>query len=304
MSRARTWLVLAACAAGLARAQAPPRFGVSVELVYVDAFVTHKGEPFLGLTERDFELKDDGVPQTLELVAADSLPLLAVLAFDTSGSLAGDKLAALRSASDAFLAGLRPSDEVGLLTFSEELAWRAGPTRDRQVVRDALGRLQARGATALFDALYACLVLPETQARTLVVLFSDGQDNMSFLDAARVRAVVERSNALVHVVGTRPPAPVTPALMRGAPSPARAEPEHVRVLRRVAELTGGRYWEAESGDKLTAAFAAIALAMNHRYVLRYEPRGEPHPGWHRLSVRLRGRSGDVQARSGYWVGAP
>jgi len=288
-------------AQGVAQAPPPPRpvFGVKVETVYVDAFVTRGGQPLPGLLASAFELKDNGVVQSLEVVATESLPLLAVLAFDTSSSVAGEKLAALRSAGEAFLDGLRPADEAALLGFCEEIEWFAKPTQDKAEVRRALQSLRAEGATAVFDALYASLRLPRSEARHLVVLFSDGEDNLSWLGERQVRAAAERSNALIHVVGLRQPqGPRSWNLTR---PPESQEPEHIRALRQIAETTGGRFWEAESPDRLRSAFAAIAEAMNHRYVLRYQPQRVQSQGWHRIELSLRGHTGNVQARRGYWV---
>jgi VWFA-related protein len=285
---------LAAPAASSPRdhAQAPPpTFGVRVARVYVDAFVTRGGRPLRGLAAADFELKDEGVVQEVELVGADTLPLLAVLVFDTSSSVAGPKLVSLRSAAEAFLDGLRPSDEAGLLAFSHEIEWLAPPSADRNRIRRALDGMKARGATAALDALYAGLVLPATPARSLVVMFSDGEDNMSWLDDRQVRTVAERSNALVHVVALAP---------RDAPA---EEAEHLRGLRRIAEATGGRLWTAASPERLQGAFADVARAMNERYILRYEPRNlKKRAGWHRIEVRLRRESAEVRARRGYWIG--
>lgn len=184
--------------------QKPIEFRSQVGAVHVDAFVTRGGQPVPGLRASDFELRDNGVPQALELLLAESRPLLAVLVFDTSSSMAGDRLEALRAAGEAFLDGLRPSDQVGLVAFSEDVYWLADPSSDKAVVRRALGRLRASGATSLYDALYAGITLSEGQLRPLVVLFSDGEDNTSWLGEADLKLVAERSNALVHVVGWRP----------------------------------------------------------------------------------------------------
>jgi VWFA-related protein len=303
--------LLAAAACGLAaigEAQAPPVFGVKVETVYVDVFVTHRGQHVAGLRAEDFDLKDNGARQRVELVAAESVPLLALLVFDTSGSVAGEKLTALRTSGRAFLEGLRPGDEAALLTFSHEIEWRAGPSADRAAIVRALDGVRADGATSAMDALFAGLTLPETRARTLVLLFSDGEDNLSWLGEDEVRAAAERSNALIHVVTvqeSRPrmnPGAGASSVLQGYAGLA-GEPEYVRALRRIAEATGGRLWEAESPDRIRGAFAAIAEAMNQRYILRYEPAGVKRPGWHQIEVDLRGKKGDVHARRGYWVGA-
>ncbi len=249
------------------------------------------------------ELEDNGERQAIELVGVEALPLTALLVLDTSSSVEGRKLKALRSASEALLAGLRPADEIGLLAFSHEIRWLARPTPDRVRVRRALDGMQASGATALWDALYAALAVLETRSRMLVILFSDGEDNMSWLGPAQVKTVAERSNALVQVVGFRPRAPGGGG-PTWRPFAEPTEPEHLRALRQTAEATGGRFWEAGSPERLGDAFAAIVAAMNTRYVLRYEPAGKPRAGWHRIELRLRGQKRDVHARRGYWRAGP
>lgn len=302
-----------ACASARAFAQppAPPVFGARVETVYVDAFVTKDGLAVRGLAASDFEVKDEGVVQEVQLVTSDQLPLVSVLAFDASGSVAGPKLAALQAAGGAFLDGLKPADLAALVTFNEEVRWAGEPTADKQRVKGALAAIQPRGGTAVLDGLYTAVTLPVSKARSLVVLFSDGEDNLSWLDDKQLKAVVERSNALVHVVGIVP-GPAGPAVSPTAPTQVgtrsnvpllsrNVEPVHNRMLRQIAETTGGRFWAAESPDRLRQTFAAIAEAMSHRYVLRYEPPSGRKPGWHRLELKLRGKSGRIEARRGYWV---
>ena len=300
--------------AASAQAPAPPVFGARVETVYVDAFVTKDGLSVRGLTAADFELKDNGVEQTVELVASDSLPLVSVLAFDASGSVAGRKLAALQAAGGAFLDGLKAGDEAALITFNEEVRWAGEPTSDREQVKAALAGIRPRGGSAVLDGLYTAVTLPVSKARSLVVLFSDGEDNQSWLEDMQVKTVVERSNALVHVVGIAPPGPDQPdmgssrspsgGLPResvGSQLPPGVEATHNRALRQIAEATGGRFWTADSPERLRQTFAAIAEAMSHRYVLRYEPKAGASPGWHRIELKLRGKSGRIESRRGYWV---
>lgn len=300
--------LLAALLAGAIIAPAAsqaPVFRAGVESVYVDVFVTRGGKPLEGLTAANFELKDDGRVQRPELLGMESMPLTTLLVFDTSDSVRGEKLEALRAAAGAFLDGLRPIDEVGVITFSEEVRWLARPTADREAVRRALTRLEAKGATAVWDALSAAMTLLPTAARSLVVVFSDGADNLSWLDAARVRAQAERSNALVQVVGFTPDTADRPVGF-GMPGPFTASvpggghPAYVEDLRRIAEVTGGRFWAADSSARLGEAFRAIVEAMNARYILRFDPGPDARPGAHRIEVRLKGVKGDVRARQGYW----
>ena len=254
--------------AGPAQApQKPIEFRTQVAAVYVDAFVTRGDKPVPDLSASDFELRDNGVPQQLDLLSAESRPLKAVLVFDTSSSMAGDRIEALRAAGEAFLDGLRPADQAGLVAFSEDVFWLADPTADKAAVRRALSGLRAAGATSVYDALYAGITLSEGELRPLIVLFTDGEDNSSWLGQSDLKLVAERSNALVHVVGWRPPLP--PEARRKLP--LQTESPQEQALREIAEAAGGRFWDADSPARLQQAFRAIADAMGHRYVLRYEP---------------------------------
>jgi VWFA-related protein len=291
--------------------QAQPVFGVNVENVFVDAFVSQKGTPVTGLAASDFELKDNGVVQRLELVSADARPLQVLLVFDTSNSLDAPRLSALRAASEALLSSLRPQDEASLFTFSDDVSWVVKPTTDKRSIARSLSAVKSGGSTSAMDALYAALVLPNAPGRTLLVLFTDGVDNTSFLDWKQVQVVAERSNALIHLVslkalGATAPGESTEIGIRSVTiRPAlEIELEGPWALRQIAESTGGRFWEAESLDRLRVAFAAIAELMGHRYVLRYEPEGSPRPGWHTLELKLRGKRGEVRTRRGYWVRSP
>ncbi|MEO8360018.1 MAG: VWA domain-containing protein [Vicinamibacteria bacterium] len=287
----------------------PLVFDAAVENVYIDAFISQRGAPLTGLQAADFELRDNGVVQSLEMAASDTQPLLAVLAFDVSGSLDEEKLSALRAASNALLETLRPEDEASLFAFADEVRWLAEPTTDKQKVRQVLENLRPGGGTPIMDALYAALTLPKSRGRSLIVLFTDGVDNLSWLDGGQVRLLAEKSNAVIHVVSLQPAPRATVQAPRDdlkwriypAENTLALEFENAWMLRQIAEATGGHYWEAESLDRLKAAFAQIAETMGKRYVLRYSPEGTTRPGWHKIELKLKGKKGDVRTRTGYWV---
>ena len=308
-------LALVLVAAASAQAPPPPTFAVNVEGVYLDAFVTDGNRPVIGLTASDFELRDNGVRQPVELVAVESLPLTTFLVLDASGSVDGDKLVQLQAAGRALLGGLRAGDEAALVTFDQEVEVRVPPTSDRKRLERAVGGILPGGATALYDALYAGTLLASGRGCSLLVLFTDGEDNLSWLDAAQVQRVLLESNVLVQAVG----------VMRngeGASSATTArealgrdnrglfasrtgvEPPHVRTLRQMAEVTGGRFWTAASHENLADAFLAILEAMKTRYVLRFEPYRVKREGLHELEVRLVRGKGKVHCRKAYFVGPP
>ena len=286
-------------------AQPVPTFSASVEAVYVDVFVTRDGRPLGGLAAADFEVRDNGVKQDVSLASLDEVPIVAVMVFDASASLAGARLDDLRAAGRALLSGLRAQDEAMLLTFSHELRLAVPPGSDRSAVQRALDRLVPGGHTALWDALYAGLKLPVALGRPLVVLFTDGRDDLSWLSPEQVLDVARESNALVHVVAIVPPAQQVLAAGTGGAlrTETRAvEPPRLRALRAVAEVTGGRLWPASASAQLGSTFLGVLAEMQSRYLLSYTPQGVPRAGWHRLAVKVKGRKGTtVRSRGAYFV---
>jgi len=217
--------------------------------------------------------------------------------------VAGEKLLRLQAAGRALLGGLRAADEASLLTFDQEVQVRVPPTSERPRLERAVSGILPGGATALYDALYAGTMLASGRGRSLLVLFTDGEDNLSWLDAAQVRRVLLESNVLVQAVGIVPREEETTRDSLFVSRPA-VEPPHVRTLRHLAEVTGGRFWAASAPDRLADAFLAILEAMKTRYVLRFEPDRVRREGLHQLEVSLVRRKGKVQSRKAYFVGPP
>ena len=264
--------------------QAPPAFSAEVDAVYVDVFVTSRGEPVTGLKAGDFEVTDDGVRQAATLVQTETVSVAPLLLFDTSGSVRGPKLRDLKAAGHAFVDGLAGRDEGAVLAFSHELSLLARATPRREALHQAIERLEPGGATALCDALYLAFKLPLGQGRPVIVLFTDGEDNVSWLGRDEVREAALQSSALLYVVAT-----------------GSSDAPEAAFLRETAEATGGRYWNAGASDRLTRRFLDILSAMRTRYLLTYEPHGVKREGRHRLKIEVRGRKVDVRHRREYVI---
>jgi VWFA-related protein len=276
--------VLVATLASGAAQEGPPVFGVGVEVVRVEVLVTRDGEPVRGLTGANFELRDDGVPQRLNPVAFEEAPVDALLVLDLSGSVMGRKLEALRDAARAFLDGLAPLDRAALVGFQHSVTAALPLTTEIPSVRFALDAVEGGGSTALHDAVYVALRLPDPgPRRQAIVIFSDGIDNVSWLSGDDVVRAAARSEAVVYGVDARGP----------------GDPSH-RFLKDVAKATGGRVWRAEKIQQLRARFLDVLEDIRSRYVLSYTPAGVDAAGWHEIEVKLRGVRGDVLARPAYF----
>lgn len=271
--------------------QRPAVFKSQVDLVRVDALVTRDGRPVAGLTAADFELRDEGVVQTIVDASLEQVPLDVLFVLDRSGSITEANAGSLRDAAVGLLAGLTSMDRAGLLTFNARVHLAQPLTADTTRLRARLAEIQGEGPTALHDAVYTALRLREPAAnRGALVVFTDGVDNVSWLSSDEVLSAARQSDVIVHVVVvTHPGAEVSPA--------------DNRLLKDLARDTGGRVWNADWGPKLEEAFRAVLDDLRSRYVLTYYPSGVPETGWHRIEVRL-SRGGKVTARAGYfrWSG--
>ncbi len=265
--------------------------------VRVDVLVTNGGQLVRGLSAHDFDVRDEGVPQTVSQVELEQILLNLILVFDTSGSVAGDRMRALLEAGKALLDGLRDQDRVALVSFSTRVRLLTPLTSNRQQIRAAFDTLDAHDATSLRDAAFAGLALRESDpGRTLLLIFSDGDDTSSWLTTPKVIETAKRTDAVVYAV-------VVPN-QRVFWTPQRGATIHTikdagKFLESLTEETGGRVLFASSNSDLRAAFTKTLAEFHDRYVLSYTPTGVSATGWHRLEVKLKGKSGKVTARRGY-----
>ena len=278
------------------------RFEVQVRTVYLDVFVTQAGEPVKGLVAENFEVMDNGVRQQVKLLDHSDLPLATMLLLDVSGSVEGSKLEQLRAAAHAFVEGLDPEDEVGLLTFTRRMQLRMEPSSNFAALHRVLLEPTEQGNTSLHDALYTGLKLVEARGgRPLVVLFTDGLDNMSWLDELEVLEVLKESDVVVYAVAVEPGMGV--AVRRGGRSiRGQVLLEAKEYLNSVTGLTGGRVFHIDPGANFTEIFLRVLTEMESRYLLSYEPTGVALEGWHELEVDLKVDEADgIRARPGYLV---
>jgi Ca-activated chloride channel homolog len=258
-------------------------FRSRAEGVRVDVLVMQNGHPVRGLRAADFELRDEGVPQKIALADVDKIPLNVVLVLDSSASLEGQPMEYLRSAATGLLGALNSADRAALVSFNEAVAIRAEPSIDRVPLLKALHTLEANGTTSLIDGVGAGLALSDPRGgRSLTVVFSDGVDTSSWLEATSVSKAAERADAVVYGVVTET---------------ARRDP----FLPKLTAATGGRVLEIPSLDKLSDAFTSILDEFRTRYILAYTPADVPAGGWHRIEVRVKGRRVTVDARRGYFA---
>jgi Ca-activated chloride channel family protein len=287
-----------------------PAFSTGVDAVVVDVLITRDGRPVTGLTASDFTLRDNGVTQRVESIVAEDVPITLLLLLDTSASVSGEPLAQLKVAVQAAGAALRPQDRVGLFTFSDRVRLTMPPGAPNTLPA-RLQAVQAGGATALYDAIFAAMASrSRTAGRALVLLFSDGDDTVSWLDPRDVIVSAQRSDTVVHAVTLRRPTSVAGSTDQRRRDTNLSESGRDRALfqsepqlfndlflQQLVNETGGSLLDAASAD-LSDAFVRFIGEFKARYVLTYTPRGVAPSGWHTLDVKVNRRAA-VRARRGY-----
>jgi VWFA-related protein len=257
------------------------RFSSSTLAVRVDVLVTDGGRPVGGLTAADFELRDNGVLQRLEVVDGADVPINAVLALDTSVSTTGKRHTALIAAGEAILDRLKPTDRAALTTFSHAAVPRMPLTSDTAAVRTSLRSMNPLGETAVMDGAFVALTSTLGQpGRSLVLVCTDGYDTWSWLTPDEVLESARRTNVVVYAVTS---------------SDARRDDG----LTMLTDATGGHVIRVKSSTELASAFQKILEDFRNRYLLAYNPSGVQPDGFHRLDVRVRRAGATVRARPGY-----
>lgn len=270
-------------------AEAKGQFTSGVQAVEVYASVVDKtGDPVRGLTKDDFEVLEDGQPQTVSAFAAGDFPLTVALAVDHSFSMAQNRsrmLVASKSAAKTFLNALRPADEslvVGIGTSAKVLA-PPEMARDQQIA--TVAGLSAWGTTPLYDAILASIdAVDAAKGRRALVILSDGDDKYSAATADDVTARARRSNVMVYPI----------ALGRNRP-PLFAE---------IASISGGRSFHESDPRKLDAVMLSVATQLREQYLLGYSPSRPAAPGkneWRSITVRVKRPGVTVRARDGYFA---
>ena len=297
MPTARAFLlgigILLALPAGLSHGQEPqpPLFRSGTELV--DLFVTvtdSEGRLVPDLTREDFAVFDDGEPQEIVLFENTVQPITVVVMLDTSISTT-NVMRLIMGGAEQFLIRMLPDDRARVGAFNDKIEIvPAEFIGDRDLLIGELDGLDFGNDTRLHDAVAASLdSLQGIEGRRVILVLTDGQDSASrsgWRDALR-QAVAEE--VMIYSIG------LEVEYFDGARN-RRTSPD--RSLRRLAEETGGGYFELQESDELGATFTRVSQELHSQYVLGFTPSvrdGQTHE----VAVRLKRRGMTARARRSY-----
>ena len=198
-------IIATAAAVATAQSQEGFRFKSGVEFVNVTATVTDDNGRFVsGLRQEDFTVYEDGQIQDVSHFSSDRVPVSLGIALDTSGSMSPEKLAAATAAIERLIFKLLDQDdELFFVEFATRAEVTQGWTTDRQLISQALKRVEAIGGTALYDAVAEALPTAEEgrNRKKALLVISDGNDTNSSIGVSALRQRIRESEVLVYALG-------------------------------------------------------------------------------------------------------
>lgn len=238
------------------------------------------------LTEHDFVLEEDGLPQALTRFTSDRTPISVAIAIDTSQSLRGDSMEVTRAAIRRFIeVSLRPDDEVALVSFNHAVNVIANWTTDRIRLRTSLNALIPSGSTALYNALFRTMSLftKRSLQRAAIVVISDGADSASDHTPTQLKKDLAGTDLFLYWIA------VDYADARPA---TRVNPYTIAEI----AAQGNGYSEVIHETKdLDAALTRVSDELNDQYMMSYTPATAANGRIH--TVRVSVPSGNYVVRS-------
>jgi len=237
-----------------------------------------------------FTVRENGVAQTIDQVARETLPTTLLLLVDNSQSMSR-RMDFVRLAAERLAGGLRPRDQVIVAPFNAHLGTITGPTNDPETISHAIAEMRASGGTAFLDGLKESTdLLQGLEGRRAVILITDGYDENSSTSIDEVLKTMEASQVIVYTVGIGGVAGIS---LRGE-----------AMLRKVADETGGRVFFPPREPDLLAVASAVSTDSHSRYLITYTPKNQKRDGtWRQIAVDVP-EGLRVRTRAGYLAPTP
>jgi Ca-activated chloride channel family protein len=275
-----------------------------VNLVVLHASVVNERGQFVpGLKEDAFRVFEDKAEQKISVFRQEDVPVSVGLVIDNSGSMREKRLQ-VNAAALTFVKTSNPQDEAFVVNFNDDyyLDTIHDFTNDLTEMKDALERIDARGSTALYDAVIGSLdhLKKGVKDKKVLLVVTDGVDNASRRSLENAVQEAQRSNALIYAIGLFS----DEDLKHNRSDMKKAR----RALTEMANATGGLAFFPESVDDTESICKQIAHYIRNQNTLAYNPTNAVRDGTFRtvqlLIAPQRGLGKlSVRTRAGYYAGS-
>jgi VWFA-related protein len=255
-----------------------------------------KGRFVTDLSQNDFEVVEKKRLQNiLEFTSESDLPLRLAILIDTSNSIR-DRFKFQQEAAVEFMNSVvRPDiDKAIVVSFDSGFNIAADLTGDLEQLTGAVRELRPGGGTALYDAIFhSCkdklmVDQPRHKFRRAIVILSDGEDNQSQASRDQALEMAHRADAVIYSIST---------------NISRVQTDGDKVLRYLAEETGGLVFFPFKVEDLSQSFENIANELRHQYNILYRPEPLAADGrYHEVAIKVKNQKNlVVRARKGYYA---
>jgi len=253
-----------------------------------------KNHLITSLDKSAFSVFENNQPQTITSFRHEDVPVAMGIVIDNSGSMR-EKRDKVNKAAINLVRSSNPQDQVFVVNFNDEYYLDQAFTSDINKLREALEKVEARGGTALYDAIVASSDYMKKNARLqkkVLFVVTDGEDNASreSLEEA-VRRLQEENGPTVYAIG-----------LLGEEKARRAR----RALETIAQRTGGISFLPRTLDEVDEISRTVAHDIRNQYTIGYKPSTPKSAGGYR-AIRVEARAKGygkltVRTRSGYYPG--
>ena len=245
------------------------------------------------LTQDNFEVLDNDKPQQLVVFHSENLPITAIVMLDTSGSMTGT-IALLKAAAEQFVIRLLPQDKATVGAFNDKIELNAGFTNNRDKLVSQVKDLDYGNGTRLFDAISESLdALKGVEGRRVILVFTDGDDTSSRIGRGTVLDRARADEVMIYAIGLQSEYFDGAHMVRSKPDSG---------LRKLADETGGGYFELKKTADLGPTFSRVAQELHSQYVLGFEAK-QLDGKVHKLAVKMKQPGMTARARKSYLAAA-
>jgi len=274
----------------------PESLVVNVDLVNVLFTVTdRKGKLVTDLDKQNLKLLEDNRLQTITNFARETdLPLTIAVLIDTSTSIRDRFKFEQQAAIDFLYRTLRPrKDKALLITFDSAIELVQDFTDNAEALAKAIRQVRPGGGTKMFDGIYlACQEkLKGEPGRKIMILISDGDDNLSLETLAGTLEMAQKSDVSIFAISTN-----------SSGFFGITAPKADKVLKRPSEDTGGRAFFPFKAEDLSESFQDISAELRSQYSLAYRSSNPTRDGSFRaIKIETDRKNLRVKARKGYYA---
>jgi Ca-activated chloride channel family protein len=294
LRRLSTGAIVACAVASAAVSAQQPTFKAGTQVVSLFVTVQDAQRRLIpDLQQDEFQVFDNDKPQAITYFDNSVRPINVVIMLDTSGSMTLT-IDLLKQAAEQFILRLLPEDKARVGAFNDKIQINARWSNNRDQLVTDVKDLDYGNGTRLWDAAGAALdELKTIEGRRVVLVFTDGDDTASKM---RLGDVIDRARAeevMIYAIGLE-------SNYFNGQTRVRTKPDS--GLRKVADETGGGYFELTKASELAPTFTKVAQELHSQYVIGFSP-AQLDNRVHKLAVRMKQPGLTARARRSYVAAA-